>query len=290
MHLQVRRLIDSDTYCTCTCIMKPSTHADGTGHTFTCNAMDQPHAGGTGHTFTCNAMDQPLCTGTVAWCRCEVPSTTSTTEISVFNSSAELCHGNVIRLSQAQPCAGREVPSSSGRCGPIEAHNEVDIWGLREHCNSSGITCTINADHSLEGAVVTCRDMGTMLVIGWVTLHLVSKCTTWCFYKLINPSSSPASPGPPVGLTVSSTSVDQLTVNWTPPTTGGVPTSYNVSINDSSNTRVPIPAHGALQNTFTGLISDTLYTVSVVAINCAGTSSVMSKTRKCRYYIAVVYL
>ena len=173
MHLQVRRLIDSDTYCTCTCIMKPSTDA--------CIMKPSTHAGGTGHTFTCNAMDQPLCTGTVVWCRCEVPSTTSTTEISVFNSSAELCHGNVIRLSQAQPCAGREVPSSSGRCGPIEAHNEVDIWGLREHCNSSQIT--INVDHSLEGAVVTCRDMGTTLVIGWVTLHLVSKCTTWCFYK-----------------------------------------------------------------------------------------------------------
>ena len=89
-------------------------------------------------------------------------------------------------------------------------------------------------------------------------------------------SSSPASPGPPVGLTVSSTSVDQLTVTWTPPTTGGVPTSYNVSINDSSKTLVPIPANGALQNTFTGLISNTLYTVSVVAINCAGTSSVTS--------------
>ena len=61
----------------------------------------------------------------------------------------------MIRLSQAPPCAGREVPSSSGRCGPIEAHNEVDIWGLREHCNTSKIT--INVDHSLEGAVVTCR-------------------------------------------------------------------------------------------------------------------------------------
>ena len=73
-------------------------------------------------------------------------------------------------------------------------------------------------------------------------------------------------------------------MTWTPPTTGGVPTNYNVSINDSSNTRVPIPANGALQNTFTGLISDTLYTVSVVAINCAGTSSVMSasgRTCKC---------
>eukprot|EP00731_Ephydatia_muelleri_P011196 Em0006g90a len=79
-------------------------------------------------------------------------------------------------------------------------------------------------------------------------------------------------------MTVTSPSVDQLTVTWTPPTTGGVPTSYSVTINDSSNTLVPIPTSGPLQHTFTNLTKDTLYTVSVVAINCAG-SSVISKTK-----------
>ena len=71
----------------------------------------------------------------------------------------------------------------------------------------------------------------------------------------------------------------QLTVTWTPPTTGGVPTSYNVTINDSSSpvvviadNRPPVYTH-----VFTGLISDTLYAVSVVAINCAGTSNVTSQ-------------
>ena len=62
---------------------------------------------------------------------------------------------------------------------------------------------------------------------------------------------------------------DQLTVTWTPPTTGGVPTSYNVTINDSSSP-VVIADNGSsvYTHTFTGLVSDTLYTVSVVAINC----------------------
>ena len=50
-------------------------------------------------------------------------------------------------------------------------------------------------------------------------------------------------------------------------------TSYNVSINDCVNTLVPIPSTGAPQYTFTGLTNNTVYTVSVVAINCAGSSS-----------------
>ena len=83
---------------------------------------------------------------------------------------------------------------------------------------------------------------------------------------------------------VGSPSVDQLTVAWAPPTTGGVPTSYNVSINDSSSP-VVIPDNGSslYTHTFTGLTSDTLYTVSVVAINCAGTSNgVLTSRRTCK--------
>eukprot|EP00731_Ephydatia_muelleri_P036229 Em0219g4a len=91
------------------------------------------------------------------------------------------------------------------------------------------------------------------------------------------PFPIPASPDPVGTLTLNSPSVDQLTVAWAPPTTGGVPTSYNVSINDSSSP-VVIPDNGSslYTHTFTGLTSDTLYTVSVVAINCAGTSNVTS--------------
>ena len=93
-------------------------------------------------------------------------------------------------------------------------------------------------------------------------------------------SSLPASPGPVGNMTVTSPSVDQLTVTWTPPTTGGVPTSYNVTINDSSSP-VVIADNGSpvYTHTFTGLVSDTLYTVSVVAINCAGSSNGTSLTK-----------
>ena len=87
---------------------------------------------------------------------------------------------------------------------------------------------------------------------------------------LAPPFLSSASSGPVGNMAVTSTSVDQLTVTWTPPTTGGVPTSYNVTINDSSRS-VVIADNGSpvYTHTFTGLVSDTLYTVSVVAINLA---------------------
>ena len=90
--------------------------------------------------------------------------------------------------------------------------------------------------------------------------------------------SSPATPGPVGNMAVTSTSVDQLTVTWTPPNTDGVPTSYNVTINDSSSS-VVIADNGSPVYTFTGLVSDTLYTVSVVAINCAGSSNGTSLTK-----------
>ena len=61
--------------------------------------------------------------------------------------------------------------------------------------------------------------------------------------------------------------------------TRGVPTSYNVTINDSSSP-VVMAANGSpvYTHTFTGLVSDTLYTVSVVAINCAGASNGTSES------------
>ena len=56
--------------------------------------------------------------------------------------------------------------------------------------------------------------------------------------------------------------------------TGGVPTSYNVTIKDASSP-VIIADNGSLvhTHTFTGLVRNTLYTASVVAIKCAAAGS-----------------
>eukprot|EP00731_Ephydatia_muelleri_P033128 Em0025g84a len=77
-----------------------------------------------------------------------------------------------------------------------------------------------------------------------------------------------APPSTPNITSLISTYSDQLTVTWTSVPTA---TSYNVNINDSANTK---SSTGAQQYTFTGLTNNTVYTVSVVAINnCAESSS-----------------
>ena len=67
-----------------------------------------------------------------------------------------------------------------------------------------------------------------------------------------------------------------LTVTWAPPTTGDAPTSYNVSINDSIGTSWITPHDGSPSyiHMFAGLTSNTLYSITVVAINCAGRTGV----------------
>eukprot|EP00731_Ephydatia_muelleri_P011552 Em0006g446a len=64
-------------------------------------------------------------------------------------------------------------------------------------------------------------------------------------------------------VTVPSNNPHQLTVTWTPLTTGGVPTSYNVTFNDSSSP-VVIADNGSpvYTHTFTGLVSDTVFVVA----------------------------
>ena len=98
----------------------------------------------------------------------------------------------------------------------------------------------------------------------------------------LNISPSQAIPGSPVGVTFSSVNVTYLVVIWAPPTTGGVPIHYNVSINDSSGP-VVIPDNGSSLYThnFTTLTSNTPYSISVAASNCAGTNTTTVKNATC---------
>ena len=102
------------------------------------------------------------------------------------------------------------------------------------------------------------------------TLPLPPASKPHCYFDIAAPLSTPT-----YITSLISTCSDQLTVTWTSVPTA---TSYNVSINDSVNTLVPIPSTGAPQYTFTGLTNNTVYTVSVVAINCAGSSSPATMT------------
>ena len=140
--------------------------------------------------------------------------------------------------------------------------NNYDVSAVKNACSMMSSKCeqhaTISSVASLTGAC-----------------HL----TSW-----------PAPPSTPTITSLISTYSDQLTVTWTSVPTA---TSYNVSINDSVNTLVPIPSTGAPQYTFTGLTNNTVYTVSVVAINCAGSSSpatMSNRTSKCASILLIAQM
>eukprot|EP00731_Ephydatia_muelleri_P011292 Em0006g186a len=178
------------------------------------------------------------------------------------------CPGNAypdkIRLSQLVTglCSPQGSFGAPRICGPYRANSIRSSDPT--YCLSSILTVNITA--AMNGGTVTCFNTDLInpsitTVVSSTTINIIgpARITAW----------APSLTSPP----------DQLTVTWTPPTTGGVPTSYIVTINDSSSP-VVIADNGSpvYTHTFTGLVSDTLYTVSVVAINCAGSSSGTSKT------------
>eukprot|EP00731_Ephydatia_muelleri_P033138 Em0025g94a len=139
-------------------------------------------------------------------------------------------------------------------------HVGTSLWiNISGTCYTSVLT--IPTPQYFNGTTVMCRDGITGTLIGNDTLNI----------QLATPPSAPTI------TSLISTYSDQLTVTWTSVPTA---TSYSVSINDSVNTLVPIPSTGAPQYTFTGLTNNTVYTVSVVAINCAGSSSPATITGK----------
>eukprot|EP00731_Ephydatia_muelleri_P009798 Em0005g384a len=143
---------------------------------------------------------------------------------------------------------GASLNAVSGSCGNLSAV----MTNISGTCYTSVLT--IPTPQYFNGTTVMCRDGSFGTLIGSDTLNI----------QLASPPSAPTI------TSLISTYSDQLTVTWTSVPTA---TSYNVSINACVNTLVPIPSTRAPQYTFTGLTNNTVYTVSVVAINCAGSSS-----------------
>ena len=69
---------------------------------------------------------------------------------------------------------------------------------------------------------------------------------------------------------------DMVQVVVNPSSSGGLPTSYSVNISNSTyvySNSTPAFLNGSAMVTFTGLTIGTNYTISAVAINCAGSSN-----------------
>eukprot|EP00731_Ephydatia_muelleri_P033167 Em0025g123a len=152
---------------------------------------------------------------------------------------------NSIALPQSSSASLNTVPVSCGNLSAV-------MTNISGTCYTSVLT--IPTPQYFNGTTVTCKDGNFGTLIGSDTLNI----------------QLAYHPNVPTITSLISTSSDMLTVTWTSVLNA---TSYGVCINDSANTIHTIPSIGAPQYTFTGLTKNTVYTVSVVAINCAGSSS-----------------
>ena len=98
-------------------------------------------------------------------------------------------------------------------------------------------------------------------------------------YIFSGPPGSPNAVAKTIGL-------DMVLVVVNPSSSGGLPTSYNVTISNSSyvySNSTPAFLNGSAMVTFTGLTIGTNYTISAVAINCAGSSNTTIINVSCMY-------
>ncbi|KAL5475661.1 hypothetical protein EMCRGX_G025504 [Ephydatia muelleri] len=205
--------------------------------------------------FKCdNFLSKPLCPGTVAQCSCVI--TVNTSYIRWNFTNLDVCPSSENLISLSQVCAD----NITGSCGPY-LHAAIIPSGSNL-CNTSILT--IKADTSLDGLIIECRDPNTAIypgaLVGSVNVTIA------------------AAPGPLEKIN-GSVGADWIMVSWTPPTIVPLQNyTYNVSYSNGSHTSSPVViadnGSSVYHHNFTGLISDTLYTVSVVAVNCAGSSNV----------------
>eukprot|EP00731_Ephydatia_muelleri_P011466 Em0006g360a len=207
------------------------------------------------HTASGDNCTSSICPNTVVTYTCTISGTPA--GLTDWTLPTGTCPTNAfpdkIRLSQfvSQQCvaAGSEVPSM---CGPYTASSIQSSDPI--YCLSSILTVNITA--AMNGSTVMCNNTN----IGTLASTLVSMAT-------INVIGSPGAPN----AVANTTGPDMVLVVVNPSSSGGLPTSYNVTI---SNSRfIPAFLNGSAMVTFTGLTIGTTYTISAVAINCAGSSN-----------------
>ena len=102
-------------------------------------------------------------------------------------------------------------------------------------------------------------------------------CTVYTYSTYVIFSGSPGAPN----VVANTIGPDMVLVVVNPSSSGGLPTSYSITISNSSyvySNSTPAFLNGSAMVTFTGLTNSTSYTISAVAINCAGSSSSSNTT------------
>eukprot|EP00731_Ephydatia_muelleri_P035790 Em0161g4a len=161
-----------------------------------------------------------------------------------------------IRLLQyVSGSCGAQVTST---CGPYRASSIQSSDPT--YCLSSILTVNITA--AMNGSTVTCYN----------TNFITSSTSTFVSSAPISVIGPPGAPN----AVANTIGPDMVLVVVNPSSNGGLPTSYNVTISNSSyvySNSTPAFLNGSAIVTFTGLTIGTNYTISAVAINCAGSSN-----------------
>eukprot|EP00731_Ephydatia_muelleri_P011473 Em0006g367a len=133
---------------------------------------------------------------------------------------------------------------------------------VSQQCVAMGSGVPMNITAAMNGSTVMCNN--TNLVNTAITT-IVSMATI----NVIGP------PGRPNAV-ANTIDADMVLVVVNPSSSGGLPTNYSVTISNSSyvySNSTPAFLNGSAMVTFTGLTIGTSYTISAVAINCAGSSN-----------------
>ena len=124
-------------------------------------------------------MDTPMCPGTTLQCTCAMRGDTSITRWRL-SISPPICPGNSISLPQTPPCAGEDVPTSMGHCGPLVVGRNVLNGSLEASCTTSEVHIT--AHSSIDNMEVVCEDVSSSPPVGTAagTVRVVGECTQVC--------------------------------------------------------------------------------------------------------------
>ena len=170
-------------------------------------------------------------------------------------------------------------------CGPYTATNGDP--GPSTTCLTSTLTVRVNTTNITSIMVGTQSVAGQIIIVNTTQIMTIGTNGTvfTCVHSqrlytnVLSDYSNymcifSAPPGPP-DVMAQTIGPDMVLVVVTPSPSGGLTTNYSVTVSNSSYTTSSptVMTNGSAMVTFTGLRNDSSYTISAVAINCAGNSS-----------------
>eukprot|EP00731_Ephydatia_muelleri_P011295 Em0006g189a len=213
------------------------------------------------HTASGDNCTSSICPNTVVTYTCTITSGTAV-GYTDWTLPTGTCPGNAfpnkIRLLQYVGGLCSAQGDKGSTCGPYTASSLPPSDAT--YCLSSNLSANVTA--AMNGSTVTCFNTGLLddtisTVVSMATINVVGL------------------PGCP-NVVANTIGADMVQVVVNPSSSGGLPTSYSVTISNSSygySNSTPAFLNGSAMVTFTGLTIGTNYTISAVAINCAGSSN-----------------